>query len=413
MTRPPLRSSAAALLAVGLAALAVTPAAADGPVVPPPGADGSIVVQLDSRGATIADVTRKFPVTVDSVLVRRAGIYRVRPKTTLSGASLTRLAVRIEESREVSHAVAESGRGFDSTRFHSWPEGAADERGSSAAAYANQPAAADLARAHALSRGRGIRVAVLDTGVAADHPALVGSVGPGYDYIGDDADADEEADGLDTSGDGRLDSSYGHGTFVAGLVRLVAPDAQILPMRVLDSDGVGSEVVIAQAIRDAVAAGADVINLSFGGRTSADSAAIDSALYYAENSDVLVVVSAGNGGSAQPLYPATSGDAVSVTAVDPATGRVADYASHGSWVELAAPASDVVGPVPGDGYARWSGTSMAAPLVSGQVALVQARAPRLTVDERVKVLTRTAHALGWTSARYGVTDILDSLQQAR
>lgn len=412
MTRNPLRWLPVGLLTIGLAAGTVSPAAADGALPPPTGTAGTIVLQLDDRSATIDDVTERFPVVVESVMVRRAGIYRVRPKTALTGWSLTLLADQLEQSREVSHAVAEVGTGLDSTRFHSWPQGAPDADGS-AAAYANQPAAANLTRAHALSRGRGVRVAVLDTGVAAAHPALAGSVGPGYDYIGDDTDAGEEADGLDTSRDGRLDGSYGHGTFVSGLVRLIAPDAQILPMRVLDSDGVGNEVVIAQAIRDAVAAGADVINLSFGSRTGADSDAIDSALYHAENSDVLVVVSAGNGASTEPLYPATSGDAVSVTSVDPTTGRVADYASRGFWVELAVPASKVVGPVPGCGYARWSGTSMAAPLVSGQAALVQARAPMLPVDGRVKALTGTARYLGGTSARYGVADILGSLQLAR
>jgi subtilisin family serine protease len=192
-------------------------------------------------------------------------------------------------------------------------------------------------------------------------------------------------------------------------VALVAPDATIIPMRVLDSDGVGNEVVIAQAIRDAVDDHANIINLSLGTNGNVHSPLIDSALYYAKNSGVLVIVSAGNTGGSTPLYPGDSGDALAVTAVGVGTDQIASYASHGSWVELAAPATDVIGPIPDGGYASWSGTSMAAPLVAGQAALIESAAPQLTLAQTIKVLTSTATKTNSSMVRYGVVNVMKSL----
>ena len=269
-----------------------------------------------------------------------------------------------------------------------------------------------MSASHAISRGSGVTVAVLDTGAARDHPALAGRLVAGYDYVDDDADPSERRQNVDTSGDGRRDSSYGHGTFVAGTVSLIAPDARVMPMRVLDSDGVGNVVVIAQAIRDAVHRGSGVINLSFGTESSLSSPVLDRALRAAKDAGVLVVGAAGNSGSAQPLYPGSSVDVLSVTCFDPRTRAVPSYASYGIWVDVAARGSDVIGPLPGGAYAKWSGTSMAAPQVAAQAALIRSRVPWLSRSGQLEAITKTTTALRPLSVQYGAVDIPASLGYA-
>ena len=113
-----------------------------------------------------------------------------------------------------------------------------------------------LAEAHAISRGAGVTIALLDTGVDASHPALDGHLTAGYDFVDLDDDPSEEG----AYGD---DLAFGHGTHVAGLLALAAPEAKIMPLRTLDSSGVGTIWAQVQAIRFAVMRGADVINMSY------------------------------------------------------------------------------------------------------------------------------------------------------
>ena len=218
--------------------------------------------------------------------------------------------------------------------------------------------------------GAGITVAVLDTGADLDHPDLVRNLLPGYDYVDDDAAPDDIANGLDDDGDGRIDEGAGHGSHVSGLVTLVAPDARILPLRVLDSDGTGSVFVTAEAIIDAVAAGADVINLSFGYESEIESEVLEEALKIARKAEVVIVAAAGNDASSDEQYPAASKDVLSVGAVDTASTSAAGYTNRGKWVTVGAPGVDLISTVPG-GYARASGTSMSAPIVAGEVALLK------------------------------------------
>jgi subtilisin family serine protease len=297
---------------------------------------------------------------------------------------------------------------MSSTRFHSWPQGLPDEVNDGSAAYREQ-LAETLEGPHELSLGRGVTVAVLDTGIDGGHPVLDGRTVDGYDYIADDGDPAEERQGKDTDGNGVLDQSYGHGTFVAGLVRLVAPEASIMPMRVLDSDGVGNVVLIAQAMRDAADDGADVINLSFGTDSSRPSAVLERAIDDVREDGVAVVVSAGNRGSVLPLYPGNADGVLSVTCLDPDAATISGFANWGLWVDVAARGSQLVGPVP-DGYAIWSGTSMAAPLVSGQLALIRARTPGLSVKNQFAAVTKTATPISIRPIQHGAIDIEASLR---
>jgi thermitase len=242
----------------------------------------------------------------------------------------------------------------------------------------NAASALNLSSAHGISLGKEATVAVLDTGVQLDHPALASNFQNvwRYDFVDNDDEPLDLATGADEDGDGLTDELMGHGTHVAGIIDLVAPEAKIMPLRVLDTEGEGDDFTIAEAMSRAMLNGADVINLSLGspsrsqllGRVSAD----------VIEHGVVVVAAAGNSNSAAPMYPAAgdqvgapSGGLVAVTSVD-MYGHKSDFANYGPWVDIAAPGEDVRSAFPVSKYAYWSGTSMATPFVSGEAALIHA-----------------------------------------
>src|SRR5207248_7691126 len=137
------------------------------------------------------------------------------------------------KSDAVVYAEADEPADLADTRFHAWPDGDPDDAGTDPSVWSAQPAAATLALTdvHELSTGAGTTVAVLDTGVDPAHPALAGRLGPGWDYVDDDAQPQDVATGADGNGNGITDEAYGHGTFVSGVLALVAPQARILPYR--------------------------------------------------------------------------------------------------------------------------------------------------------------------------------------
>lgn len=235
--------------------------------------------------------------------------------------------------------------------------------------YFDQPAmpilGSDAAHAH-LPGGPSI-VAVVDTGIDFSHPALVGRIlGPGLDLVSGGA-AWDVPNGRDDDGDGLVDEAFGHGTHVAGTIALINPQAMILPIRVLDSDGNGTAFDVARAIEFAVANGADVVNLSLGlsGHSGAVAAAVDAA----HDLDVEILAAAGNTGTAGVGHPASLDHVAAVAAVDDGDVR-AWFSAYGPEVEFSAPGVDVYGPMPGGLWARWSGTSMACAIASGSVSLV-------------------------------------------
>lgn len=234
-----------------------------------------------------------------------------------------------------------------------------------------------LPQALARSRGAGVRVAIVDTGVEQTHPFLAGAFDPGgFDLVDGDGDPGEERNFLDDDRDGLVDEGFGHGTFIASLIHALAPDARLLAFRVLASDGIGSASWLAEGITRAADAGAQVINVSIGMHQQAH--VVKRAVEYARSRGALVVASAGNTGLESVAFPSVLSDVFAVTAVGTNDVR-APFASFGSGVDVSAPGVNLLGAHPGfpSGTARWSGTSFAAALVSGACALVRSLNPGL------------------------------------
>ncbi len=264
----------------------------------------------------------------------------------------------------------------------------------------------DLGAAQTLATGQGVIVAVLDTGVTAGHAALVNRVLPGYNALNSALPPDDAADGA-------TNVSVGHGTMIAGLIAAVAPGAKILPVRVLNGDGVGSALGVAQGISYAVAHGARVINLSLS--SAQPSRALAEAIHAALLANVLIVTAAGNGGTAKACYPAALPDAMAISSVE-SSGAKSGYASFGPNIAIVAPGSGLRSAYAGGYYALGSGTSFAAPLVSAAAALLFSRQPKATVKAVRSAISQTARPVNAQNPLYagqlgaGILDIQNALR---
>jgi hypothetical protein len=261
-------------------------------------------------------------------------------------------------------------------------------------------------------RGSGTIVAVLDTGLDMTHPVFTDGVADGgHDFVDGDGSPAEGRNGNDDNDNGMVDEAYGHGTYVAGIVRLVATDARILPIRILDTDGTTSAWRILQGVDRAVNAGAQVINMSFGGRHLGD--LVDRAVEQLEKRGVVAVAAAGNSAMTEQRYPAATNGVVAVTAIDGRTGDVATFSNTGSWIDLAAPGVRVVSAYPDSRYATWGGTSAAAPVTAGALALLRELMPSADADDVIDRLTSTASADGLSNvSSYGRIDVAAAILRA-
>ncbi len=365
----------------------------------PPGSLAEVVVSLDPAGPrTIHQVGAGRPVEVVRPLVRSRGIWELRstdPEYCGTQSSARKLAKLIGKDEAVRYAEAGFSAQVTDDRFHAWASGTASQSSADSRTWTAQPVTDSLrlADAHRRSRGAGAVVAVLDTGVSRSHPALAGALLPGWDYVDDDGAPEDVRNGRDDDLDGLADESFGHGTFLSGLVTLVAPEAKVLPLRVLDSDGRGNSFVVAQAIDDALAAGAHVISLSFGTPVQPESKVLEDALKRAKKAGAVVVAAAGNTGSKTEQFPAASNDVVAVGALAADGSGLARFSGSGGWVDVAAPGEQVAGPVPGGKFAWWDGTSVATPFVAGQLALLRAQRQTEKADKLVERVTKTARRL--------------------
>jgi type VII secretion-associated serine protease mycosin len=248
------------------------------------------------------------------------------------------------------------------------------------------------------TKGAGVTVAVIDTGVAGSVPDLRGAVVGGTDVSGLGTPDGQTAVGSDPA-HGTLVGSLiaGRGTGPGSGITGVAPEASLLSVSVALGEGaVGTDDQIAKAVKWAVDNGADVINLSLT-RNSLDwPPSWDDAFLYAAQHDVVVVAAAGNRGSGTTVVgaPATIPGVLTVAGVDRDGNASFDASSQGITIGVAAPSEKLVGITPDGGYVSWAGTSGAAPLVSGLAALVRAAHPELDVANVINRIVATATPKG-------------------
>lgn len=372
--------------------------------------EGTDLEQLTQTLAADADVTDVEPVVLAS-LPRDAGA----PETTPG------LWNNLQRSGTVSR------RCLSNTQLASMWSGYTDQ---SALDLVNLPEAQFISP----GCGAGVTVAIIDTGVDPEHPALAGALVSGFDFLMDVAGDASEWNVLDPAeqtlvrdemqakatqsvqqileGEGDivllgsslgivldpsvtlslegmpLDSYFGHGTMVAGLVRLAAPQASIMPLRVFDDSGSANLYDIVEAVYYAVDNGAHVINMSFSMETS--SRELKRAIKYARNHGVLVVAAAGNEGLQTMVYPAAFAKVIGVASVSE-LDQLSEFSNFGpALVKLAAPGDAVVSTFPGNHYAAGWGTSFSTPLVAGSIALLY---PIYDLEQHPQLAGDLLHAL--------------------
>jgi serine protease len=345
-----------------------------------------------------ATVSTAAPVRVVSTSADRTGRPVITVRTATDKASAAAL---IKKSQKARNAV---GVEVDAKIIATGVPGGSDPY---------RPRQWDLQKVRATaawqkSTGVGVTVAVLDTGVDASQTDLAGQVLPGYDAIAHGGTADDDPNG--------------HGTHVAGVIAALtgnragissmAPNARILPIRVMDAGGNGYMSAAADGIVYAADHGAQVINMSFSTNTDVD--AVTTAVAYARGKGVVIVAAAGNDRKAgNPVsYPAATDGVIAVAATDQ-KDRIADFSTAGGYIDVAAPGTDILSTWPGNTIKAMSGTSMAAPHVAAIAALLVAEDATLTPDTIEKVIERSAQDFG-ASGRdddfgYGRVDAVSAL----
>ncbi len=332
---------------------------------------GWAITNHDHRAATIGRIVAAWPETDGSVV-----------------------AIELGGKEIVDSVFSELGTKPDGSPRHVW------------SAFVDQPATAVLRLAEVRAKVLGAgTVAIIDSGVDPGHPLFAHRLLPGYDFLRDEAGSASEWDDLldqrsmaileqrsmailedhgvlplnasimallsaaqrQELDPAALPPAFGHGTLAAGIVHLVAPDAAILPLKAFDGHGRGNVFDIVEAIYYAVDQGAHVINMSFS--TETFSPELMRAVNYAARRGVTCVAAAGNEGDEVMVYPAALGNSIGVASTTD-DDTLSAFSNHGSdLVTIAAPGENLVSSYPGGGWAVASGTSFAAPWISGAVAL--------------------------------------------
>ncbi|WP_107473918.1 type VII secretion-associated serine protease mycosin, partial [Streptomyces griseiscabiei] len=251
------------------------------------------------------------------------------------------------------------------------------------------------------TKGAGITVAVLDTGVDDEHPDLAGNILPTKDMVGFGASRGNRAWARHGTAMAGIIAGHGHGANNSEGVLGIAPEARILPVRVILEDGDPSRSkarstrgnALAEGIRWAADQDVDVINLSLGddSESAHPEPSEDAAVQYALAKGSIVVASAGNGGEKGDhiSYPAAYPGVIAVTAVDE-DGDRAPFSTRRWYATVSAPGMDVVIADPDRKYYEGWGTSAAAAFVSGAAALIKAAHPDLTPAQVKRLLEGTA-----------------------
>jgi subtilisin family serine protease len=265
----------------------------------------------------------------------------------------------------------------------------------------------EIEKAWSESTGKGVKIAVVDSGVDMNEVSLRERVLPGWSPDGSD---------------GRADSN-GHGTAVASILagRLsdgngvvgIAPDSLVVPIAVVGNSGFVSSDIVVRGIVWAVDSGVDIINISMSGVE--DYPPLQAAVEYALGKDVMVVASGGNfyQNGNPTTFPASYKGVIAVGAVD-RDNLVATYSNQGGYISLVAPGNNILAPFVGNGVSSWEGTSVAAPMISGLFAIMLAKYPFLNVKEIFQAVSYTAKDLATPgvdiSTGYGLPSISEAIK---
>ncbi len=369
-----------------------------------------IVHQIRDGAQAVALV--RLPAGVDS----EAMTNLLLGDSVVSGFEPAQVASLPEQSEETEYEGSEGDFSLDLLRQGTFSSPCFDAEFSSPgwSGYASQWAAErlNLHEAQLVNQGCGLAVlAVIDTGVDPEHELLKGSVIPGFDFILNQAGYASDWSNVDGSITAILDGSitaildgnaeplvingsitaildgsitaildgeelppaFGHGTMVAGIARLAAPGAEIMPLRVFDGYGHGHLYDIIRAIHFAVKEGADVINMSFS--TPSDSRELERAIEYATHRGVTCVAAVGNQGQQVLVYPAAYEKSLGIASTG-SLDELSQYSNFGpQLVDLGAPGEAIISSYPGGLYAAGWGTSFATPFVAGTAALISKGGP--------------------------------------
>ncbi len=367
-----------------------------------PQADGTLLARkFRPNRYESAEVVARLAVTavLTDVLNQYQAVQLTPIQSLLSSASIYRFAIGEDyDEISVTTAMEKDTANFvwaevnfvsevpSGNPYRTWKWGSDDPTG-----YISQNAftQVNLLEAQGLYSGIGVTVAVLDTGIDANHPVFAGHLLAGRDLVNDDDVPQDGPEAGEPGGD-----AQGHGTHVSGVIAHIAPDSMILPIRILDVDGRGNTFVLAYAVDWAVANGAGVINMSLG--SDSDSHVLGESIQRAQSQGAVIVAAAGNDNAETPKYPAAYPGVLGVTAVDDAKHK-AEFANYGTgWVDLAAPGVGITSTVPVSGsilYGTWSGTSMATPFAAGAAALVRQSLPDARSSEIADILVQSGSDL--------------------
>ena len=218
----------------------------------------------------------------------------------------------------------------------------------------------------------GVVIAVLDTGMDFNHVDKPVHIATGYDFINNDSDPQDD---------------HGHGTFVSGLIAAntnnnvgvsgVCWDCTIMPVKVIDGDGLGTYEDLVNGIKYAVDNGANVINMSLGGYNYSQS--LLEAINYAHGKGVVIVAASGNDGSNTPIYPAAYPNVIGVSATDENDERW-EGSNYGEYIDISAPGVNLYGLSLDGGYISLTGTSTSTALISGAAGLLVSHDANLDAD---------------------------------
>ncbi|MCC5468554.1 S8 family peptidase [Pelosinus baikalensis] len=256
-------------------------------------------------------------------------------------------------------------------------------------------------------RGSGVVIAVLDTGCQIDHPDLKDRIIGGRNFTSD-YNGDEN----------KFDDGNGHGTHVAGTIAAaennqgvvgIAPQSNLLILKVLQNNGSGSYQSLIDAINYAIdwkgpqGQNVRIISMSLSGEQ--DNQTLHEAVIRATNGGILVVCAAGNSGKSQKLFPGAFNEVVGVGAVD-LNKKMAKFSTMNNEVDMVAPGVNIYSTYPGNKYASLSGTSMSTPHVAGAAALIINQCEKdfgrtLTEDEIYAQLCKRTVTLGYQKMKEG------------